>query len=203
MADLTEKDQSLTIKIVGSDSNGVESNNFLQVDSLGRIAVSSGDTSRFFACAPSITPANNASDIFTISGVVDRTVEVTHIRITGQRTTGAVTLFQLIKRTSLNSGASTIITSIPAAGTVNALAVVRSYSNNPTLGTTQGVIRADRIYVPTVTTGTGGTFHDPFIWEFLQSPITLSTSNEVLAVNLANTSMAGGLLAVSVDWREV
>lgn len=81
-----------------------------------------------------------------------------------------------------------------------ATAVVTAYSSNPTLGTTVGVVRSTKLFVPTITGA-------PSVqtWMFGTRPsqaIVLIGAADTLAINLNSTTVAGGLFDIDIEWTE-
>ena len=157
----------------------------------------------YAASVTGLVTANNATDIFTITGSANKIVKVTRVHVDGTSSNQTTVSTQLIRRSTANSGGtSTTPSTIPYdTSSIAATAVVRAYTANPTLGTMVGMLRSDRMFVPT-TSGIG----DEMVYEFGPSkatqPITLRGTNEVLAVNLSSTTVNGPLFNLSIEWTE-
>jgi hypothetical protein len=150
-----------------------------------------------------LVPAATPTDVFTITGSATKTVRIFKIRVSGTQTTGSVINVVLLKRSTANSaGTSTAGVLVPhdsnsAAATATAL----GYTANPTTGTLVGNIRAIKAYVPTLTSSTP----EEVVWQFGDLPVqglVLRGIAQVLAINLAGATIAGGSFDVSVELTE-
>jgi hypothetical protein len=119
-----------------------------------------------------------------------------------QTTAGAVNIL-LVKRSTANTaGTSTTLTAVPLDSLNSAAtATVRSYTANPTLGTTVGTIYSEKVLVPTTTTLGGELIFSTNLGQFNQDVVVRGTS-EVLAVNLNSVTVAGGSFNISIIWTE-
>jgi hypothetical protein len=153
--------------------------------------------------------ANNATDIFTITGSATRNIRVLRIGYSASQTNQQIQNIVLLKRSTANTvGTSTISTnvsydSLDPAGT----ATVRSYTANPTVGTLVANVRTAKIVVPASGGGLGtGATSPPLIeWDFSQSKgkeVYLRGVNEVLAINLNATTISGNSTQCYVEWME-
>lgn len=159
----------------------------------------------YSAAATNFAPAASATDVFTITGSATKTVRIKRITFTMVQTTAAARDVQLIKRSTANSGGTSVArTAVPndsssPAGT----ATVLSYTANPTLGTTVGAIRARKVFVSTITGNNSNC--DEFAIDFgddqRQAPVLRGTG-EVLAINLNGVTSAGNLACANVEWTE-
>ena len=157
----------------------------------------------YAAAVTGLVTAASATDVFTITGSATKLIKITRINIDGTTTAAATISIQLIKRSTANSaGTSTTPAAVPYDSSSSAAtAVVRAYTANPTLGTTVGTLRSDRVFVP-LATASG----DEMVYEFgpakATQSITLRGTNEVLAVNFSATTVAGPLFNIAVEWTE-
>ncbi len=163
----------------------------------------SDEPDTYSAVAPAIVAASAATDIFTITGSASKIIMIKKIRISGTQTTAGVGLIQLIKRSAVNTGGtSATITGVPHdASNFVATATIRSYTANPSaLGAAIGTIRADRVYISSVTS-----VESPleYIFGEVQSQhIHLRSATDVLSVNLNGATFAGNTFTCTVEWSE-
>lgn len=149
------------------------------------------------------TVAGSATDVFTISGSNTKTIFITDIVLYLTATAGSNATILGIRRSSLNTGGtSTLLTNI-THDTNNAAstAVVRSYTANPTLGTSEGNIFTTGIYV----SGGGTIGSNPFRWSWngnQSQAITLRGTSQLFALNLNSVSFAGNICRAQVTWIE-
>lgn len=156
----------------------------------------------YSATAVGLGPGAASTDFFTITGSASKTVKIISIIATATQNTAAAVDVLLIKRSTDNTGGtSTTLTNIPYDSTNSAsTAVVRSYTVNPTLGTTVGTIYTEKLFIPT-TTGDPGQIRLMFS-ENKQTPIILRGVNEVLSLNLNANGLAGDSWDITVVWTE-
>ena len=150
----------------------------------------------------SLAAANNATDIFSITGSASKTVRVTRIGICATQTTAGYVTLQLAKRSSVNS-TGTAITAVPHdSSSSSATALVQSYTANPgSLGALVGYVRSLKLFAPTTTTA--GVNTEEF--DFGNTPsqaIVLRGASQVLAINLNATTYAGNNFSLYVEWTE-
>jgi len=155
-----------------------------------------------YSAASIFTAAANPTDIFTISGVVNKTVRILRITFCGTQTTSAQRNVLIIKRSTVNTGGTSIVVAGVVHDTMSppASAIVRAYTGNPTLGTSDGSIRARKVFV-----GTTASNSDEVIFDFGNRPgqaVVLRGVNQVLAVNLNGVSSTGNSFACSIEWTE-
>jgi hypothetical protein len=170
------------------------------------ISIGASTTATYTAVITSVAAVAAATDIFTITGSATKTVRITKIAISGTSTSGVRTSVVVIKRSTANTGGtSTTPTAVPLDSTnAAATAVVRSYTANPTVGTSVGSVRSAKMDFPTTATTNG---IQPF--EFMlggeagQQPITLRGTTEVIAINLNGATITGGSFDLYIEWTEV
>lgn len=170
-----------------------------------RAVPTDGTKNTYSTSVTGLATTANATDFFIITGSASKTVRVTNIEITG--TTGGLggqtADIQLIKRSSANgtNGGPTTRTAVPHDSTdPAATAVVRTFSGNPTLGTTVGQIRAQRIDL-----ANGGNLSSMISWNFGSRPgqaLVIRGISEVLSLNLNGVSLNTPLLDISIEWTE-
>lgn len=156
----------------------------------------------YSAAISGLVPVASATDVFTITGSPTATVRVTRCEVSGTATAISVSA-QWVKRSTANSGGSPA--SVPAvphdSSDPAATATVLSYTANPVgLGTLVGLLRAVRAALPGA--GTLGAIVSLAFGDRPAKPIVLRGVNEVLALNLAGATIAGGNLNISVEWTE-
>ncbi len=176
MADLSDLQAASPVKIVGSNSTGVETNPVsapTTVPSLSDAGIVVRplpfEPATYSASVNGFTLAATPTDIFNIIGSATKTIRVTKIRLTGTTTSGSPisVSVMLTKRSTANTGGTraTAINvphdSTSAAGTAN----VGNYTANPTaLGTLVGNIRSHR-----ATFNQSGLTGGDITWEFPDS----------------------------------
>lgn len=142
------------------------------------------------------------TDVFTITGAANKTIRVLRMSFCSTQTTAGQRDVSLVKRSTANLvGTSSTVTAVPHDSTSQpAQATVRSYTANPTLGSTVGIVRSKKVLV-------GSFISDPdeFISDFGNRPgqaVVLRGATQVLALNMNSTSSAGNSVACSVEWTE-
>ncbi len=155
-----------------------------------------------------LVPAASATDLLTITGVAGHIVRVTRAECTGTATAvGAANLVALVRSTANSAGTSTSPAAIPADPSDSAaLAVVKAYTANPTVGTAVGPVRA-AVLVLTPTSSTT-IAEDPVNWTFgnnagTRAGVVLRSASQVFALNGNAVSFpAGSALNCSIEWTE-
>jgi hypothetical protein len=146
--------------------------------------------------------ATTASDVFTLTGSATRIVKILNCTISATATGSAAITFNLLKRSTANTGGtSTVITAV-ALDSVNqgsAQAIARAYTANPTVGTQVGQIASIKKEVVTVAFAGGD--YQPYQFNF-DTPVVLRGINEVFALNLAVQSIAGNNISATITWTE-
>lgn len=166
------------------------------------------ETSRRYTYSAAIVasaPAAAATDLFTLTGASARLVKVLRWLVTVSATAAAPFDFQLVKRSTANTGGTsttpTIVpwdTAFPAAS-----AVARLYSANPTVGTLVGVLAALRGVV--TPTASGDPAIVPVRFDLVDpqhGPVVLRATTDVLALNLNGQTIGGGLVTSHLVWTE-
>lgn len=209
MADLSEINSAQAIKIVGSNSTGVESN-AVDAPTTEPTLADPGLAVRpipyepitYSASVSALITATAPTDIFNIIGSSTKIIRITNIRLTGTTTAGSPISVSasLIKRSTANTGGNrTPATNVPndsakPAGTAN----VGSYTINPTaLGTTVGNVRSHRI-----TFNQDGVTGGDIVWDF-PIPLVLRGTSEQLAINFNSTTVTGSIISINISWQEV
>lgn len=152
-----------------------------------------------------VTVATAATDVFTISGSATKTIRVLRIEISTIATVTAISNWLIIKRSTLDTGGTSATISGASWDSNNAGSsiTITSYTANPTLGTSAGVIRRARIESPATTAATNPAYQFDFTNSGLSSGIVLRGVNENLAVSFNGAAVPAGLNAeINVDWVE-
>jgi len=156
---------------------------------------------RTYSVSFTVVLAASATDIFQLIGSASTNVQVTKIIISGIQTTAGQVLVLISKRSTANSGGtSTTATLVPNESTdAAATAVGTIYTANPTLGTPVGNVRA--VYVP-IGSATAG--YPPFEINLAErgKPIILAGVAQTIAINLNGVTVAGGTMAISIEFTE-
>jgi hypothetical protein len=191
----------------------------LQLDSSSRVILSPssvissvpsfGILSTYSAATLGLSVATTPTDIFTITGSATKTIYVTKIRVSGTQTNPGQFDFQLIKRSSTNTGGtSTTPTGVPHdSNNAAATATVRAYTANPSaLGTAIGTVRAEKVTIPAIGSG-GATGLNAYVeWNFgiedPGQPIVLRGTSQVLALNFNAVTIGGSSLDMFIEWIE-
>ena len=177
-----------------------------QSDSTGSLYVNaSGREQTYSAVGTAFTLAATATDAFTITGSGTKTIKVKRISISGTNTGNTNALFLLVKRSTADTGGtSSTLTAVPSdSNNAAATASVKSYTANPTLGTTVGTVRGSYLFMPALaSTNVVSRMDFDFTQEGAQ-PLILRGTGEVLAVNMNGATITGTtVLTISVTWVE-
>lgn len=146
-----------------------------------------------------------ATDVFTITGSGTKTIQVRKIHISGTNSGNTNARFVIVKRSTANSGGtSTTLTNVPLDSTdAAATATVRSYTVNPTLGTTVGNIDDLYTFLPTLASTN---FSHVKIIDFgylRDKAVYVRGTSEVLSVNLAGVTLGSVTqLSIKIEWTE-
>lgn len=212
MADLTDNQSAQTVKIVGSNSSGVETNSIgapLTTPSLADAGIVVRplpyEPETYSATASNFVSAVTATDVFNIIGSATKTIRIHKIRVTGSTTSGSAIKLNImgIKRSTANTGGTRVVAtnaphdSLNSAGTSN----VGHYTANPSaLGTSVGTVRASHVGI--TQSGLSG---ESVEWDFADSgqPIILRGVTEQFCVNFNSTTVTGALISIIVEWSEV
>lgn len=162
-----------------------------------------GTKATYSAATTAFTPAATATDFFTVLGSGTKTVRILRVAINGICTSGGASPdIILIKRITADSGgtAAAITASQHDSNDAAPTAVISTYSVNPTLGTTGGVIRAQKLNLGAV--GSAG----QLIWDFTTrngKGIVLRGVTQLAALNFNGASVPGGMAVdIEVEWTE-
>lgn len=145
-----------------------------------------------------------ATDVFTITGSVTKTIRVTRVEVSATQTTAAYQTILLVRRSTANTvGTSAAVTATTSdSNNPAATATLLSYTANPTTGTLVGNIRAAKQFVPAALTVAG----NPILaWDFGNRPAqaeVLRGTSQVIAINLNGAGVTGNSFNISVEWTE-
>lgn len=148
--------------------------------------------------------ANNATDIFTITGSATKIIKVLRVGFSATQTTAGTANVLLVKRSTANSaGTSAAATAIPHdSNDVAATATVLNYTANPTVGTAVGTIRAYRAFIPAPATASTVTYYEFTFGSLPEKAVVLRGTGQVLALNLNATTITGNAFTCFVEWTE-
>jgi hypothetical protein len=205
VVDLTDIQAAQSVKIIGANSSGVETNP-VNADANGNLNVVNtpvdGQRSTYSAAILNLATATLATDIFTLTGSATKTIRVLRLGISGIGGSTNNFAYQVIKRSTANTGGtSTTPTAVPHdSNDAAATATVRAYTANPTLGTAIGTIRAFRF-----ATTASNTLDSSYEEDFGMGPekaIVLRGTSEVFALNLNGVTITGSSLDLFIEWSE-
>ncbi len=156
-----------------------------------------------------ITFNNPGTDTMWITGSATKTIRVLRIGFSGTRTFNGLTEIQLLKRSTANTGGTSIaVTATP--GTYNSsnpaftAGLFSTAGTNPTLGALVGIIRSTKINM-TAAAPTGAK-QPEYIWNFRtnysQAPVLRGTG-ELIAISLNKVVITGGETGHAfIEWTE-
>jgi hypothetical protein len=152
----------------------------------------------------SLTPPATPTDMVVISGSATKTIRVTKLELSATQTTGGTNTFFIVLRSTADSGGtSSTATNIFHDSTNSAsTAVVKSYTANPTLGTSVGTLRAIKMF-----TAAPGSLTTPYVFDFtnggIDQGIVLRGTAQQLALNFNGAALPTGLnITSNIDWSE-
>lgn len=162
--------------------------------------------SSYVAFSAPFTPGATPQDVFSITGDASKVVRVLCMFISSTQTTGGVNGWQVVKRSTANSGGTsalvTIVRSDPADNA--AAAIVRQYTTNPTAGALVGNSWSGFIGSPApaaVMPAHIGAFVN--FTEELGKPMILRSTSDVLSWNFGGVALPAGLsVRAGVFWTE-
>lgn len=201
--------------VVEVDANGVPS---LNLSSAGGyigvspvawpnayLGVSQVSAATYSAAITGLAVAAAATDFWTITGSASKTVRLKRIQFSGVATAAAAVSFQLIKRSTADTGGTSTAPTVTSFDSNNAAgtATVNAYTVTPTgIGTLVGIIKALRA---TMTTAAGAIPQVPVIINFSDNDeqgLVLRGTAQQLALNLNGATVAGLTLDIDVTWTE-
>lgn len=173
------------------------------MSNFGLVQLAPSYKATYRACTGFFTPAASATDIFRISGSASKTITITKIEVHHNNVVNIHDRLFLIKRsTAASGGTSTTATNVPldsafAAGT----AVVKSYTANPTTGTSVGTISIIPLEAGIYGEGiiqTSQTYNPTLIGK---APMLRGTA-EGLAINGNGVTLTATSICITVEWTE-
>ena len=212
MADLNDLQAASPVKIVGSDSAGVETNPVLAPTTTPGLSDPGlvvrplpYEPQTYSAAASNFVTAATPTDIFNITGSASKTIRIHKVRVTGSTTSGSAIKLNVvgIKRSAANTGGTRVVATNVAHDSLNAAPTANAghYTANPSaLGAAVGTMRASHIGI-TNSGITGGSVE----WVFSESgqPLILRGVAEQFCVNFNSTTVTGSLISIIVEWSEV
>lgn len=177
----------------------------LRFDVKARLIITQEKRETYSASIVASSVQSGATDFFEIKGSATKTVIVKRIRFTGTANGTVISRISCIKRSTANSGGTSVnVTNVPH-DSINApaTATVNTYTANPTLGNAVGLVRA---FVYTMVATSSNILADIRELTFgieEDQGIVLRGTSESLCLNLNATVMTSGLVDISVEWREV
>jgi len=212
MADLSDVQSAAPVKIVGSDSNGVETNPVSAPTTTPGLADAAlpvrpipFEPQTYSATASNFVSAATATDVFNIVGSGSKTIRIHKVRVTGSTTSGSAIKLNVmgIKRSAANTGGTRVVATNVAHDSNNAAATanIGHYTANPSgLGAAVGTMRASHVGI-TQSGLSGGAVE----WDFAAAgqPVILRGTSEQFCVNFNSTTVSGALISIIVEWSEV
>ena len=175
------------------------------LQSVFTLAYDQSTMKRTYSATMTFAPtAVSGTDICNLTGSAAATVKVRRILFTGQSTTAQTDPIAIIKRSTANSGGTSVspaVTPYDANSTASA-AVFSVYTANPTTGTTVGVIADPLFSFGNLTTGGAQLIDSGLIFGQLGSPIVLRGVAQSVSVNLNGASFAGLRANCTFEWTE-
>jgi hypothetical protein len=151
-----------------------------------------------------ITLAAATTDCFTILGSATKTVRITRVSFSCTTTAGSgiAMNLSLIKRSTADTGGtSTTATLVPHDSTnAAATSVVRSYTANPTLGTSVGNVYTDRFQITAA-----GSISNKLDLAYGTRPaqaMILRGASEQLCLNLGGVTITNPVACFNIEWTE-
>ena len=149
------------------------------------------------------TPVATATDFWALIGSASKTIRLLNLVITGMATAAASVDIQLLKRSTANTGSTPVDPAIVPhdSNDTAASAIVRTYTaSNPTLGTSLGVVRGQRLNLGAA--GAAGKIE----WSFATrngKGLVLRGVAQSACLNWGGVAVpAGTVLSIEVEWTE-
>lgn len=161
----------------------------------------------YSAAITGLVPAASATDLITIKGSSAAAIRVTRVACNGIATSSGNALIQLVTRSTPTTAGTSAVASAVAHDPNDAAAnaTVTSFTANPTVGSSSGVVRSGYVNLP-ASNVVGASLLE---WEFgaqnrtASKEIILRNASQVLAVNgNGATFPAGTTLNCSLEWTE-
>ena len=159
------------------------------------------------------TPALLPTDICTLTGASGKVINIKRIYFTASQTNTSLENILVMKRSSANSGGTSVSSGGIPHDSMNSFGVVtpaasatfRVYGTNPTLGNSLGIIlAAKRLIIATAPLATASEMSQDPLYEHSRADqdLTLRSASELVSINLAGITLAGGLFNCSFEWTE-
>jgi hypothetical protein len=160
----------------------------------------------YASASTAFTPGATPQDVFIIEGTTVDNIAVIKMGISTTQTTDGVNQWNIIKRSTLNTGGTSALVPIVSYDAQNpgSLTLVQQYTVNPTAGVTAHIAWSGWVPSPTITTvGAGNNIVEvDFVDQFGQ-PMMLTGSTELLAWNFGGAALPAGLSVLAyVVWYE-
>jgi hypothetical protein len=178
----------------------------LRTDVKGRLFITEEKRATYSAAVSQLAIASGATDYFCVSGSASHTIILKRIRYSGIGSSTTQIPLILVKRSSADTGGTSSTLTDVAHDTTNAAAtaVVKAYTENPTLGALVGNIRA--ISYTVVASNSNNLSIDirelTFGLEEDQG-IVLRGTAEQTCLNFNETAVSGVKMDISAEWREI
>ena len=172
---------------------------------IGVTAVSSdGSKATFRYFSAGNTPAATPTDIFTLTGSGTKTVRIKKIVLSGLATTAGQMVWNLIRRSAVNTGGTSTAPTAMKHDTSDgaATAVMALYTVNPAgLGTAVGTVRGGRLFHALATAQ-----NDRLVFDFSTNQdkaLILRGVTDILAINGGGAALpAGATLDIEIEFEE-
>lgn len=150
------------------------------------------------------------TDAIVIAGSARHIVRVKRVAISGAATAAGTMPIQLVKRKSVGTVGSAVLTAIAAAkhdseftapgATVSTVGT----ANYTTVGTIDGILGASRLCMTALATGLGV---QPVVWDFatrFDHPVIIRGAAELVCVNFSGAAIpSGGVIDYEIELEEV
>jgi hypothetical protein len=148
--------------------------------------------------------ATAATDVCILNGSATKTIKVRRIYFNALATTAVSDPIAIIKRSTANSGGTSVGLSEIALDSTSAAAsaAALTYTANPTVGTAVGTIADPYFSIGNLTTGGAQAFPSQLLFGELGSPIVLRGAAQSVAVNLNAASFPGIVASCTFEWTE-
>ncbi len=187
---------------------GNGSTTIAQFDATGRLLVASeANKYTYRAAINTITPVATPTDFVQMIGSATMTCRLKKIKLTGIATTAGTMPVNIIRRSTLGTQGSAVVTAIaPAKHDINHPVPTMSIgyvgtANWGTLGTSAGLLAADRLLLPLA-----GSISNPCVFDLAfheDMPILLRGTSDFVCVNLGASAVpSGGVIDIEIEWEE-
>jgi hypothetical protein len=149
-----------------------------------------------------VTPAATPTDVVVLPGSASKIVKIRRIIIGGIAGTAGTMIVNFVRRSTAATG-GTATTPTPTkfdSADPAATAVLQQFSANPTVGTSAGIVYANRIFLNLTTA-----LNDRIVQDFVYGaePHVLRGTGEFFAINFAGATVpASGVIDYAIYWTE-